>query len=203
MNRMPAVPAPVRALPSSAAPSDRTLVERATSGDRWAEEAIYRRYVHRVGGVVARLLRHGPDVEDAMQDTFVEAFRDLSKLRDPDHLERWLVRIAVHQAHRRFRRRRLRRLLGLDRSLDDEPLALQAHSGASQEAVAELALLDRVLDRMNVRDRTAWVLRRLLDYPLAEVSQLCNCSLATAKRRVGRAGELVDAHLDELRREMP
>jgi RNA polymerase sigma-70 factor (ECF subfamily) len=200
---MPAVPAPVQALPSSATPADRDLVARAIAGDRWADEAIYRRYVPRVGTVVARLLRHGPDVEDAIQDTFVEALRDLPKLREPDHLERWLIRIAVHQAHRRFRRRRLRRILGLDRSIDDETLVMQAGSSASQEAVAELALLDRALDRMAARDRTAWVLRRLMEYPLAEVAEVCRCSLATTKRRIARAEEVVEAHLREMGQALP
>jgi RNA polymerase sigma-70 factor (ECF subfamily) len=188
------VPAPddvasVRPLP--VAPSDRELVERCLGGDRWAEEALYRKHVHRVSAVVARMLRHGPDVEDVVQDTFVQALGRLASLRDPAKLERWLITLAVNRVKKRFRRRKLRRLLGLERSFDDEGLALQAKATCSQEARAELMLLDRALDRLPSAERICWVLRRVEDYPMAEVVALAGCSLATAKRRIARADETI------------
>ncbi|MCA9614230.1 MAG: RNA polymerase sigma factor [Sandaracinus sp.] len=191
-------PPEVARLPRSSACDDE-LVARALGGDRWAEEALYRRHVHRVTTVVARLLRHGPDVEDVVQDTFVEALRDLGKLREPSRVGPWLVRIAVHRVHKVFRRRRLLRALGLERSMQDEPLELQAKVDASSEARAELALLDRALDAMSFDDRTAWVLVALEDYPLAEAASLARCSLATLKRRVARAERAIAEHFEEVR----
>ncbi|MEM9190908.1 MAG: RNA polymerase sigma factor [Myxococcota bacterium] len=181
------------------APDDAILVVRAVDGDRWAWESLYRRHVHRVTTVVARLLRNRADVEDVVQDCFVEAFRDLHKLREPDQVGRWLVSVAVHKVHKRFRRRRLRRLLGLHRSLDDERLTDQAYSSASQEIRAELRLLDEALDAMSDADRSAWVLRHLLEYQLSEVADLTGCSLATAKRRIRKAQQRVDEHFESCR----
>jgi RNA polymerase sigma-70 factor (ECF subfamily) len=175
-------------------PTDVELVERALARDRWAEEAIYRRHVHRVTTVVARLLRHGSDIEDVVQETFLTAYRDLPKLREPRLLGRWLVQSAIHRCHKRFRRRRLRRLIGLESR--DENLAEQAVFGTSPEVRAELALLDRVLDRMSDAERTCWVLRHLEEYQLQEVADLAGCSLATAKRRLARAQTVVRAHFD-------
>lgn len=193
-----AVPAPpIRAL-GGVAPDDETLVRRALQGDRWAEEALYRRHVHAITGVVAHLLRHGPDIEDVVQDVFVEGLRDLSKLREPAKLGAWLRQVAVHRVHKTFRRRRLRRMLGLDRSLDhDEPLAEQVLASAGQEARAELALLDAVLDAMRDVDRVCFVLRVIEDHPLAEIAELTGASLATVKRRLARAQAVVDKHREE------
>ena len=190
---------PSRALAVSLppAPSDASLVERALGGDRWAEEALYRRHVHRVTTVVARLVRHGPDVEDIVQDTFVRAFQDLASLRDPDAVGRWLVASAVHRVHKLFRRRRLMRLLGLDRSPRDEPISTQPSTDASPEVRAELALLDRSLDRMRDEDRVCWVLRYLVGHRLDEVAELAECSLATVKRRIARAQSAVAVHFGE------
>jgi len=181
--------ASVRPLP--VVPADDELVERCLQGERWAEEALYRKHVHRVSAVVARLLRHGPDVEDVVQDTFVHALGRLDGLRDPSKLDRWLITLAVNRVKKRFRRRKLRRLLGLERSFDDEGLALQAKATCSQEARAELMLLDRALDRVPPDDRICWVLRRVEGYPMAEVVALAGCSLATAKRRIARADERI------------
>ena len=178
-------------------PSDRELVERIGSGDRWAQEALYRRYVHRVTIVVSRLLRNGPDVEDVVQDTFLNGFRDLPTLQDPERVGGWLVRIAIHLVHKRFRRRRLRRFLGLESGHYDESLATQARVEASQEARAELSLLDRALDSLPTVLRICWVLRHLQEYRLHEVATLTGASLATVKRRLARAQTRLDRHFAE------
>ena len=188
--------AEVRALPVEG-PDDAQLVAAVLDGDRWAEEALYRRHVHRVTGMVARLLRHGPDVEDVVQDTFVAALDRLHTLREPHKLGGWLVTLAMNRVRKRFRRQRLRRLLGLERSLADEALAAQARSDASQEARAELALLDAALDAIPTAERICWVLRHVEGYALDEVASLAGCSLATAKRRIKRADEAVAHHREE------
>ncbi|UJR85047.1 RNA polymerase sigma factor [Sandaracinus amylolyticus] len=186
-------PLRIHALPHPDEPSDVQLVERALSGDRWAEEAIYRRHVHRVTTVAARLLRCRADVEDVVQDVFLTAFRDLASLRTPERLGSWLAASTVHRVHKIFRRRKLQRLLGLDRSVHDETLADQARDDVTPEMRAELAMIDRVLDRLADDDRMAWVLRHLLGYQVTEVAELTQCSLATVHRRLARAQERVDA----------
>lgn len=182
----------VHRLPSGDEVPDEALVRRALEGDAWAKEAIYRRHVHRVMGVATRLLRNRNDAEDVVQDTFVVGFRDLAALREPSRVGSWLVGSAVHRIQKLFRRRRLQRLLGLDRSLDEETLADQAHADASQEARAELGRLDVALRAASDDDRATWVLRHLFGYSLPEVASLTRCSLATVNRRVGRAQAIVD-----------
>jgi RNA polymerase sigma-70 factor (ECF subfamily) len=191
--------ATVEPLPAQELPDAPALVERARLGEDWAKEALYRQHVHRVTGVVARLLRHGPDVEDVVQDTFIEALQDLPKLREPEHFGRWIVRIAVHKVHKCFRRRKLRRWIGLDRSLDDEPLPSQVHDDAPQHVRAELAAVDGALDRLGETERVCWVLRHLEGYELTEVAELVDCSLATVKRRIARAQSVIETHFAEVR----
>jgi RNA polymerase sigma-70 factor (ECF subfamily) len=178
------------------APGDGELVARARGGEARAREAIYRRHVDAVAAILVRLLGRREEAEDAVQDTFLTAFVELSSLRDAEALRSWLIRIAVHQAHRRFRRRRLLRWLGLDRAPDDASLASLAAPGTSPEACAELALLDRALSALPPAPRVAWALRYVEGYDLEGVARTCGCSLATAKRRIAAARARVSAHLD-------
>ncbi|MBI5478103.1 MAG: RNA polymerase sigma factor [Deltaproteobacteria bacterium] len=178
------------------APGDGELVARARRDEAWAREAIYRRHVGAIAAVLVRLLGRREEAEDAVQDTFLVAFTELARLRDTDALRPWLIRIAVHQAHRRFRRRRLRRLLGLDRARDDATLESLAAPGTSPEVRAELALLDRALAALLAAPRVAWVLRYVEGYDLEGVAHACGCSLATAKRRIAAARARVSAHLE-------
>jgi RNA polymerase sigma-70 factor, ECF subfamily len=193
--RSPALLPTARAERLELQPSDEELVERLARGDRWAQEALYRRYVRVVWGTAIRLLGSSAEAEDLVQDTFAEALRDLARLRKIDALRPWLLGIAVHQAQRRFRRRALLRRLGLEQSADDATLASLVDPGAPPETHSELAQVDRALRRLSSDERFAWILRYVEGSSLEEVAALCRCSLATAKRRLARANGCVVAHL--------
>src|SRR5262245_24666976 len=135
---------------------DEDLVLRARAGDHWAEEAIYRRYVAFIAGVALRLLRNQIEAEDVTQETFAIALEQLRKLREPASLRSWLAQIAVSRVRRRFRRQRLLRVIGLDRSVVDADFESLAAPGASGEMRAELAALDRVLAQLPDEHRIAW-----------------------------------------------
>lgn len=176
---------------------DRELLERLARGDRWAKEALYRRYVKLVWTTALHMVGNRADAQDVVQDTFVEALRDVAALREHTALRPWLLRICVHQAHRRFRRRKLLRRLGLDRSLDDAPLETLLHGGATAEQQLELRAVDRALYRAAAGERFAWILRYVEGHTLEEVADMCGCSLATAKRRLSEAQALVRRTFDD------
>jgi RNA polymerase sigma-70 factor (ECF subfamily) len=169
--------------------SDGELVERVRGGERQAEDALFRRHGPRLLGLLTRLLGSRADAEDALQDTLVLAFQRLASLREPALLSGWLTRIAVSQAHRRFRRRRLLRLLGVERRGGDATLASLAHPDISPEERAELMRLEAPLARLSGAERSAWMLRHVEDYELEEIADACDCSLATVKRRLAAAAE--------------
>ena len=174
-----------------------TLVKRVQDGNFLAVEILYRRFSPKIAGILAKLLRNCADADDAMQETFIEAVRDIADLKDPQYLERWLLRIAVHRAHHQFRKRRLRRLFGLDRSIDDEPLSAQAAVAASQEIRVELGMLDAAFDAMSHKERTCFVLRHIEGYRLDEVAEAVGISTATVKRRILKARSIINRHFSE------
>lgn len=178
---------------------DAELVRRALSGERWAEEAIFRKHARHAGNIAARLLRCRADAEDVLQDTFTIVLRDLESLRDPAKLRGWIAQITVSQARRRFRRKRMLRMLGIDGSLEDVSLAEMATEGTSEGILASLRDLDVVLGRLPHDQRMAWVLRHVEGFELTEVASALECSLATVKRRLAEADLTVRAHvtLDE------
>jgi RNA polymerase sigma-70 factor, ECF subfamily len=186
---------PVVVVAPSSAPSDAELVRRARAGDRWAQEAIFRRYASRVQALAERLLRRRDEADDVVQDTFADALVALDGLREPEALRSWLFGIAVRRVRRRQRKLGLLRVLGLDRSLDDATLSMVAAPGISPEQGSELARLDAILARLDADDRNAWMLRHVEGEKLEDVAAIVGCSLATAKRRIAAAQVHVDAAL--------
>lgn len=187
-------------------PTDAELVALAVEGERGAFRQLYDRHVDRVTLRAGRLLRSKFEAQDVVQDAFLEALRDLRKLREPARFGAWLERIVVHQVHRRFRKRRVLHTLGLSSILSVvqgpgrsegaqvTPLDEFAAHGARPEQILELRKLDELLNEVSLVERSAWMLRRVDELPLAEVAVQCECSLATVKRRIAKVDAIVSRH---------
>src|SRR5712664_4497066 len=77
---------------------DFLLVESVLAGDRRAFEPLVRRHERRVFRVTLAILGNAEDAEEAMQDTFVKAFRHLDQFRREARFTTWLTRIAINEA---------------------------------------------------------------------------------------------------------
>jgi RNA polymerase sigma-70 factor, ECF subfamily len=149
---------------------------------------VFRRYSPYVARVALRLLGNDAEVDDLVQDVFLEAHRGLDAVREPAALGGWLARICVRRATRRLRRRRLLALLSLD-TVSERELPLAAT--ASPEDRAEVARLYERLDRLPADERVAWLLRHVEGESLEDMVQLCACSKSTVQRRLLRAEALL------------
>lgn len=170
---------------------DADLVVRVRRGDRWAEAELYRRYARVVSNLAARLLGSRDEAMDVLQETFVTALERIDDLRDPASVRAWLLQIAVNQVHRRFRRRRMLARLGFTSRDADTEIAWQPTSDASPETRAELARIRRVIASLPMRQRTAWILHRVEGESLPVVADACSVSLATVKRDIAAAQEII------------
>ena len=144
---------------------------------------IYRRYCPYVAAVVLRLCGRAQEIDDLIQDVFVEAARGLQRLREPEAIKGWLATIAVRLCHRHLRRRRVRRLLGLDQPTDYGHLV--SHQSSPVDRLL-LAAVYRILDEVPVADRLAFGLHHLEGEKLEVVARWLGCSCATTKRRIAR-----------------
>jgi len=79
-------------------PIDPALVEQARRGDDAAFGVLFQRTADDVGRYIAAILRDRDRAEDALADTYLAAWRQLPKLREPDRFEAWLFRIAHNRA---------------------------------------------------------------------------------------------------------
>ena len=169
---------------------DLRLVEPAEDGRSLGE--IYRRYGRYVAAVVLRLGGRNAEVEDLVQDVFLEAARGIASLRQPEAVKGWLATIAVRAVRARLRARRARRFFGVDAGAGYENLIDPA---ASPHDRALLATVFRLLDEMPVEDRLAFCLDQVQVERLETVAELCDCALATANRRIARVLESLDKRM--------
>lgn len=147
-------------------------------------DELFRELAPYVAAVGLRLLGRRDEVDDLVQDVFLDAHRAREKLRVRHEAKRWLTVVAVRRARRRLRVRRLRGWLQLD---DHDPRSDPPAPGATPEDAAFAAQMYQVLDRLPVEQRLAWTLRHVQGEELKTVAELLGCSLATVKRRITAA----------------
>lgn len=147
-------------------------------------DEVFRRYSPYVARVALRLLGNDSEVDDLVQDVFLEAHRGLGSLREAGALGGWLARICVRRATRRLRRRRLLNLLSLESASEPE---LPLSAGTSPEQRVLVIQLYRQLDRLPADERVAWLLRHVEGESLDDMVELCNCSKSTVQRRLRSA----------------
>lgn len=109
------------------------LVAAARQGDHAAFHALYRSYARMVHAVLlARVPYHA--VEDLVQDVFLQAYRELPRLRDPAAIGGWLAAIARNCSRDHFRRTRETSELTDEHAAPGDP-------AAAAEAAAVLAII--------------------------------------------------------------
>lgn len=142
---------------------------------------LYTRYAPYVGSIALRLTGRPHEVDDLVQDVFLAAHSGLRRRENEAEIKGWLATVTVRLARRRLQALRIRGFFGVG---DQPQFDRIADGAASPEQRATLAAIYRVLERQPVGHRIAWILRCVEDHPLAEVAELCGCSLATVKRRI-------------------
>lgn len=146
----------------------------------------------RFAGLVRRILRRslGPqhEIEDIVQDVFLCLFERVHTLRDPVALKAFVIAITVRTARYEIRRARVRRWVGLSRTAELPDLRVVNADSTSQHALIHFY---RALNRINERDRTAFVLRFIEGMEAAEVASALGVSVPTARRCFTRAWERV------------
>ncbi len=172
---------------------DQKLVALAGKGDVGAFETLYRRHVGFAINLAVRIQGSARDVEDVVHDAYLRAHDRLAELRDGQAFKSWLGAIVVSLVRTRLRKRRLLNTLGLGLA-DPVDLDSIASEHASPESRAQLAQVYALLQTIPADERIAWTLRHVERHQLVAVAKLTNCSLATAKRRIGRAQRFLEQH---------
>jgi RNA polymerase sigma-70 factor (ECF subfamily) len=160
-------------------------VASAITGDEQAYTALYRRHAPYIARLIYRILGSDSDLDDILQETFVDGFRQLEALTEHHKIRSYLVTIAVRRIHARlsfrYRVRKLgQQLLGTSPRVSDPELRATVHA------------LYAALGRVDPRHRIAWVLHRVEGYTLPEVAQQTTASLATVKRWVAAVDQVVE-----------
>jgi RNA polymerase sigma-70 factor (ECF subfamily) len=106
--------------------NDEILVAEAVRGNNVAFETLFERYHQKMFRVALSRLQNAEDAEDAVQQTFQQAFVHLKSFQGQSRFSTWLTRIAINESLMLLRKRRPNHLsIEGHQTVDEESYALE------------------------------------------------------------------------------
>ena len=183
---------PATAAPTDAEDAEHALVRLASGGDVSAFEALYRRHLGRVHGVIARLVGGaGARAEDLTQEAFVRAWQALPGYRFESRFSTWLHRLAVNTALMELRSRRAR-----PHEDDEDAFDTLGQPDSAGHATALRTDLERAVATLPPRARAVLVLHDVEGWKHEEIARELGMAVGSSKAQLHRARGLLRARLE-------
>jgi RNA polymerase sigma-70 factor (ECF subfamily) len=186
---------------------DLALVQRVLAGEQRCFEPLVRRHERRVFRVALAVLGNVEDAEDAMQETFIKAFRHLEQFRGESRFTTWLTRIAVNEALQKRQARR--ELVSFDESHESEkafPRRFEPWTADPEQLYGKQEirrLVEAAIRELPPIYREALVLRDIEGLSAEEAAEALGIQVPALKSRLLRARlmlrEILGASLEQPR----
>jgi RNA polymerase sigma-70 factor (ECF subfamily) len=163
------------------------FIARARDGDDLAFQEVVNAYQGPVFNLCYRMLGNTQEAEDAAQETFLKAYRNMKRYDPNRKFLNWILSIASNHCIDRLRKRRLQ-LTSLDELLPrfENP----APNPGPEEAMTDLELQEdvrEILEQLGSTDKAAVVLRYWYEYSYEEIAEALSLTVPAVKSRLHRA----------------
>ena len=169
------------------------LIRRILEGDDAAFADLVRKYQKRVHALAWRKIGDFHIAEDITQEAFLQVYRKLATLKDPNQFPGWLYVIANRRCRAWLRKKRLQ-----TQQLEETDITMVESTSYSRHVAAEQAenavetkreLVKNLLAKLKESDRTVLTLYYFGEMTYAEISEFLGVSVNTVATRVHRARE--------------
>jgi RNA polymerase sigma-70 factor (ECF subfamily) len=180
--------------PISGLRDEAQMIASIIAGDSHLFHELIRPYERRVYVMALSFLHNEADAEDAAQEAFLKAFRNLASFRGEARFGTWLVSITLNEARSRIRHRDTLKMESLDEPSEDQghtsPALLRDWREIPSEALERKEvshLLQQAVTALPVIYREVFVLRDVEGLSVNEAAGALDISIASVKVRLHRA----------------
>ncbi len=182
--------------------SEQQLIAAAKCGDKSAFGELCERHTRQIFRVAVRVTRNREDAEDAMQDSFLNAYVHLKNFDGRSKFVTWLTRITINSALMNLRKKRARPEVPVDQNdtmTESRPHFEIPDKAPNPEAIfyqsESKKILDAAIARLRPRTRKVVELQMLREMSLKETARTLEISETAAKSRMFHARESLRASL--------
>ncbi len=181
--------------------SDTQIIERTLGGDTDAFNLLVRRWERHIYGLTLRMLGRDDEAKDATQETFLSAYRNLSKFRGEAKFSSWIYRIALNICNTRLRGRS-RFVISIEEQREEsgfEPVADTNDLGDNIQQQQITLHVRRALQSLPAEMRQVIVMKEYEGLKFSEIADILGIPLSTVKTRMYTGLSEMRKRLERLR----
>ncbi len=178
-------------------PDEERLIACAAGGDTIAFRQIYERHRSDVARLVYRMVGPRSDLEDVIQEVFVQVYRSLKDFRGQSKFSTWLHRVTVNVVLMHRRAARSRPMFSEEPPPDAATRSLDIAPDEDVERRERMRALGRLLDRLADKKRVVFVLHELEGIAPDEIARIVGAPVLTVRTRLFYARRDIEAMLAE------
>ncbi|MBE0449123.1 MAG: sigma-70 family RNA polymerase sigma factor [Actinobacteria bacterium] len=166
---------------------DVTLIRRCQQGDVDAFESLFQQYSTKALRTAYLLTGRQHIAEDITQESFIQCYREIKRLRHPEAFQAWFYRILVRISWRVLSKEKGRLSLETLNDSDHEFLISDASVSEAVETKQMQDVLHQALNKLSAPLRTAIILHYFNEFSIKEISEVLGCRAGTVKSRLHNA----------------
>jgi RNA polymerase sigma-70 factor (ECF subfamily) len=158
------------------------IIIKIESGEKQAYEELYEKTIQDVYKNVHFLIEDKADIDDLVQEVYIQLFRSLKNFNVERHFKPWLMGIVFKQVQSYRRKRWMRFRI----SKKVEEINEIKESDYTKETIEKLVnnQLVKLVDELPYKLKQVIILRYLNDYSQEEISRILHIPLGTVKSRI-------------------
>lgn len=160
----------------------KSLVENSKSGDRNSQYQLYELYVDAMYNIGMRFLGCKEDAEDVVQDSFIDAFKNLHKFKYESTFGAWLKRIVINKCINHLKVKRLPLS-----AINDHEFHLTEEVEYDRVAAVDILKVKTGIEKLPQGYRQIINLYLLEGFDHNEISEVLGITTSTSKSQYHRA----------------
>ncbi|MGP1993695.1 RNA polymerase sigma factor [Zobellia laminariae] len=160
----------------------KSLVESSKSGDRNSQYQLYELYVDAMYNISMRFLGIKEDAEDIVQDSFVDAFKNLHNFKYESTFGSWLKRIVINKSINHLKVKRLPLA-----AMEDHEYHLTEEQSYEQVDAMDIEKVKQGIEKLPLGYKNIINLYLLEGYDHMEIGEVMGISVSTSKSQYHRA----------------
>ncbi len=179
--------------------SEEAIVFAAKNGNGKCFEELYKLYYEKIYAIAYTMVKNSTDSEDILQNTFIKAWQNISRINDPAVFNTWLQRIAINECNAMLRKKKP------DFSIENEGdngelLQLESDLMLPEQYAERADLSERlkmIIDDLSVVQKETILLYYYSEMSIEEIAQTMDCSQGTVKSRLFLARKAIKTEIEE------
>lgn len=157
-----------------------TLIKKAQNGDKEAFTEMIMRISDDLYKIARTRISNETDIEDAIQETMIEVYKSIKRLRDPKKFKKWTIKVLINKCNRMYRRK-----YKDDISIDEYEInTLNTNNIDDKES--ELNFYD-IIKNLTYDERIVVILYYMEDYSADEIKKILKMKKNTIYTHLHRA----------------